>query len=116
MLKGRSSFILILGLVLCMQAVAQEFSESLTRIFDPLGMRSSSWNIDKENQAPLATLYFPAGKQVPAYRLSPIRNADSRIGRIILTNVNAEDNETLWKQYRGIHDILAQYENKLIDP
>lgn len=40
-------------------------------------------------------------------------NADRKIGRIILTNVNAEDNETLWKQYRGIHDILAKYETKL---
>lgn len=39
-------------------------------------------------------------------------NADSRIGRIILTNVNAEDNEMLWKQYREIHNILANYENR----
>lgn len=42
-------------------------------------------------------------------------NADRKIGRIILTNVNAEDNEALWKQYRGIHDILEKYENTLID-
>ena len=159
-----------------------------TRIFNPLDMGSTSWRIDKENQAAMATLYFPAGKQVPSYRLitypdggllsnaedlsiflqemikaysgnsayleleyaqlllpgdqdtnrafwgmgaesrnighggsdpgvqTDIQfNADSKIGRIVLTNVNAEDNETLWKQYRGIHDILAQYENKLKD-
>lgn len=40
-------------------------------------------------------------------------NADRKIGRIILTNVNAEDSETLWNQYQGIHKILAKYENKL---
>lgn len=39
-------------------------------------------------------------------------NADSKIGRIIFTNVNAEDNEELWEQYRGIHEILAKYEAK----
>lgn len=159
-----------------------------TRIFEPLGMRFTSWHIDKENQGAMATLYFPAGKQVPAYRLITYPdggllsnaedlsiflremikaysgnstylepeyaqimlpgdqdtnrafwgmgeksrnighggsdpgvqtdlqfNADSKIGRIILTNVNAEDNETLWTQYREIHDILAQYEKKLND-
>ena len=37
-------------------------------------------------------------------------NADRKIGRIILTNVNAEDNEELWEQYRGIHKIVARYE------
>lgn len=41
-------------------------------------------------------------------------NADYRIGRIILANVNAEDDEFLWKQYRKIHDIVAKYENRLI--
>ena len=40
-------------------------------------------------------------------------NADYKVGRIILTNVNAEDNEILWEQYRGIHQILAKYEQKL---
>ena len=40
-------------------------------------------------------------------------NADSRIGRIIFTNVNAEDNQALWEQYRGIHDIIAKYEGKI---
>lgn len=40
-------------------------------------------------------------------------NADSRIGRIILTNVNAEDNEKLWQQYKGIHEILAVFEGKI---
>jgi len=39
-------------------------------------------------------------------------NADSKIGRIIFTNVNAEDNEVLWEQYQGIHNILAKYEAK----
>jgi hypothetical protein len=151
-------------------------------------MRFTSWHIDKENQGAMAALYFPAGKQVPAYRLITYPdggllstaedlsiflremikaysgnstylepeyaqimlpgdqdtnrvfwgmgeksrnighggsdpgvqtdlqfNADSKIGRIILTNVNAEDNETLWTQYREIHDILAQYEKKLND-
>ena len=41
--------------------------------------------------------------------------ADTKIGRIILTNVNAEDSEVLYQQYRGIHDILVKYENKLLD-
>ena len=39
-------------------------------------------------------------------------NADTKIGRIIFTNVNAEDNEALWEEYRGIHKILAKYEAK----
>lgn len=39
-------------------------------------------------------------------------NADTKIGRIIFSNVNAEDNEALWEQYRGIHKILAKYEAK----
>jgi len=158
------------------------------KIFEPLGMLSTSWKIEREDLNMVATQYFPAGKQVPRYRLitypdgglysntadlsnylkEVIRaysgnstyltleyaklmlpgdddiyrafwgmgeesrnighggsdpgiqtdlqfNADRKIGRIILTNVNAEDNEILWKQYRGIHDILAKYENKLID-
>lgn len=40
-------------------------------------------------------------------------NADSKVGRIIMANVNAEDNEELWKQYRKIHEILEKYEQKL---
>jgi len=40
-------------------------------------------------------------------------NADNKIGRIILTNVNAEDNDELQAQYRTIHQILAKFENKL---
>lgn len=40
-------------------------------------------------------------------------NADSKIGRVILTNVNAEDNEELYAQYRVIHQILAKFENRL---
>ncbi|MEM6806028.1 MAG: serine hydrolase domain-containing protein [Bacteroidota bacterium] len=43
-------------------------------------------------------------------------NADRHIGRIILCNVNAEDNEKLWEQYQGIHKILAKYEEKLDRP
>lgn len=157
------------------------------KIFEPLGMQSTSWKIEDEDLNKVATQYFPAGKQVPRYRLITYPdgglysntvdlsnfleemikaytgkstyltleytklllpgdddmnrafwgmgeqsrnighggsdpgvqtdlqfNADRKIGRIVLTNVNAEDNETLWKQYRGIHDILAKYENKLI--
>lgn len=159
-----------------------------TKVFEPLGMQSTSWKIEGEDLNMMATPYFPAGKQVPRYRLITYPdgglftntmdlsnylkemikaysgnstylpseyaklmlpgdddmnrafwgmgeqsrnighggsdpgvqtdlqfNADRKIGRIILTNVNAEDNETLWKQYRGIHDILSKYENKLID-
>lgn len=164
----------------------EEYTE--TRIFEPLGMESTSWQIEKGELNLLATLYFPKGKEVPRYRLITYPdgglfsntvdlsnylqemilaysgrstylpsefarlmfpgdddinrafwgmgeksrnighggsdpgvqtdlqfNADMKIGRIILTNVNAEDNEMLWNQYRGIHDILARYENKLID-
>ncbi len=40
-------------------------------------------------------------------------NADRRIGRVILSNVNAEDNEELWKQYREIHNLIAKYEDQL---
>lgn len=40
-------------------------------------------------------------------------NADSKIGRIIFTNVNAEDNEVTDKQYNQIHAILKKYEAKL---
>lgn len=43
-------------------------------------------------------------------------NADTQIGRIILCNVNAEDNDALWEQYRQIHNIIAKYENDLLDP
>jgi len=157
------------------------------KIFDPLGMQSTSWTIKKEQIDKMATRYFPAGKQVPNYRLitypdgglysnttdlskylmemikaysgnstylpleyaklmlpgdddnnrtfwgirkknrtighegsdpgtqTDLRfKADRKIGRIILTNVNAEDNEIMYQQYRGIHDILSKYEDKLI--
>lgn len=40
-------------------------------------------------------------------------NADTRIGRIILTNVNAEDNAEMYEQYRQIHQIIARFEDKL---
>ena len=40
-------------------------------------------------------------------------NADTKIGRVILCNVNAEDSENLWKQYREIHTIISRHEKKL---
>lgn len=40
-------------------------------------------------------------------------NADTKIGRIIFTNVNAEDNEELGMQYREIHAILKEFEKNL---
>lgn len=35
-------------------------------------------------------------------------HADHPVGIILLTNVNAEDNEALWKQYRAIRTILME--------
>ncbi|MFY0605880.1 MAG: beta-lactamase family protein [Cyclobacteriaceae bacterium] len=162
----------------------EEYTKS--RIFEPLEMTSTGWHIDDEDLKNMATPYFPAGRQVPRYRLITYPdgglltntndmskylreiikayagnstylksesaqlmlpgdddenrafwgmgtksrnighggsdpgaqadlqfNADRKVGRIILSNVNAEDNDVLWKQYRGIHEILAKYENKL---
>jgi CubicO group peptidase (beta-lactamase class C family) len=40
-------------------------------------------------------------------------NLDRKIGRVILTNVNAEDNDKLQEQYREIFSILAKYEKLL---
>lgn len=40
-------------------------------------------------------------------------NADSKIGRIIFTNVNAEDNEETDKQYNEIHKIIKKYESRI---
>lgn len=40
-------------------------------------------------------------------------NADLKIGRIIMTNVNAEDNESMDKVFTKIHRILARFEWKL---
>lgn len=168
-------------------ATAMPFEEyTQSRIFTPLGMKFSSWNMSKDNWLMTATPYFPAGDQVPRYRLitypdgglysnvedlskyliemikvysgqsSYLKpefaklllpgdddndrafwgmgeksrnighggsdpgaqadlqfNADRKIGRIILCNVNAEDNEELWRQYREIHDILGKYEGAL---
>ncbi|MGB0777926.1 MAG: serine hydrolase domain-containing protein [Flavobacteriaceae bacterium] len=37
-------------------------------------------------------------------------NATTKIGRIILSNVNAEDNEDLWGQYQEIHRIISKFE------
>lgn len=162
----------------------EEFTQA--KIFDPLGMPSTAWRLKEEDLKRMATPYFPAGKQVPRYRLitypdgglfsnttdlskylkemikaysgsstylppafaklmlpgdddadrafwgmresnrtighegsdpgvqTDLRfSADGKIGRIILCNVNAEDNEKLWEQFRGIQEILAKYENKL---
>ena len=157
-----------------------------TKIFLPLGMKNTTWHIDKEHKELLATPYFPMGKIVPRYHLITYPdgglhsnavdlsllliemikaysghseylpyeyaqlllpgdtdanrafwgmgaksrnighggsdpgvqtdmhfNADSKIGRIILTNVNAEDNEELYKQYRMIHQILTKFEKRV---
>jgi CubicO group peptidase (beta-lactamase class C family) len=40
-------------------------------------------------------------------------NANTKIGRIILCNVNAGEDESIYKDYREIHTILAKYENKI---
>ena len=40
-------------------------------------------------------------------------NADSKVGRIIISNVNAEDNDDLWEQYGGIHKIVIKYEKRI---
>lgn len=157
-----------------------------TKIFSPLNMANTSWDIDKVDENELATGYFPLGKIVPRYQLVTYPdgglysntvdlsvflkemikvyagtseylsieygklllpndgdndrafwgigkksrnighggsdpgvqtdlqfNADSKIGRIILANVNAEDNEKQWAQYQEIHHIIKRYEDKL---
>lgn len=157
-----------------------------SKIFSPLKMENTAWDINEKIKPQLASLYFPAGKAVPRYKLITYPdggllsnasdlslflieiikayagnseylppkyakmllpgdddddrtfwgmgeksrnighggsdpgvqtdlqfNADRKIGRVILTNVNAEDNDELWKQYRGIHEIIAKYEDKL---
>ncbi|SFR51435.1 CubicO group peptidase, beta-lactamase class C family [Robiginitalea myxolifaciens] len=38
-------------------------------------------------------------------------NADSKVGRIVVCNVNAEDNEKRYQEYLKIHEIVAKYEN-----
>ncbi|MBK8506547.1 MAG: beta-lactamase family protein [Saprospiraceae bacterium] len=40
-------------------------------------------------------------------------NADTKIGRIILCNVNAEEDEALFRDYREIKAILSKYEKKI---
>lgn len=40
-------------------------------------------------------------------------HADSQIGRVFFTNVNAEDNEELWEQYREIQNMLSRFESRL---
>lgn len=172
------------------ETVSNTSFEEYTRakIFSPLNMTSTSWNMREEMRSSLATPYFPAGAEVPRYKLITFPdgglysntldlvnylqaiinayagnstylpaqyaklllpgdedenrmfwgmgeksrnighggsdpgvqtdlqfNADSQIGRIILANVNAEDSEVLWEQYRGIHQILAKYEKELIN-
>ena len=156
------------------------------RVFKPLALKNTSWSRKDGNIDQLATSYFPAGKQVPWFRLVTYPdgglfsntsdlsiylaemisafsgsstylgpeyarillpgdddsyrafwgmgeqsrnighggsdpgiqadlqfNADKKVGRIILTNVNAEDNDSLWDQYRDIHKILSKYEDKI---
>ncbi|NND34578.1 MAG: serine hydrolase [Saprospiraceae bacterium] len=41
-------------------------------------------------------------------------NLDRKIGRVILTNINAEDNKDLEEQYGDIFSILAKYEKLII--
>lgn len=154
----------------------------IDNIFSPLGMDHSGW-IGETDQV---SCYFPAGYQVPAFRLvtypdggivsttedlckylnhvmrgfsgqpgilSPegfemllpgdsdesrafwgmnesIRwightgsdpgthvelrfHEDQKTGRVIMTNVNAEDNEELWKQILEIKELLDKYEDRL---
>ena len=40
-------------------------------------------------------------------------NALTGIGRIIFTNVNAEDNEQMEEQYQTIHSIIKKFEVQL---
>lgn len=40
-------------------------------------------------------------------------NKESKIGRVILCNVNAEDDEELYRQYLDIHNILSKYEDQI---
>ncbi len=173
----------LLGLIIEIvnESTLEDFSRS--NIFEPLGLKFTSWKLNPVNRPLLARRYFPAGFEVPAYSLitypdgglysntedmaiylsemikaysgvskylkpefaqlmlpgdsdesrafwgmgqesrnighggsdpgiqTDIQfNADRKIGRVILCNVNAEDNEKLWEQYRGIHEILARYE------
>ena len=170
------------------KAVDTPFQEySRTKIFSPLGMYATTWELSEVPTENLSTRYFPQGTIVPKYSLitypdggllsntadmssfvqelikafngnsaylppkyakqllpgdndtqrafigmgSKSRNighggsdpgvqtdiqfnADNKIGRVILCNVNAEDNETLYTQYREIHNIVAKYEQQLV--
>ncbi|MEM7368307.1 MAG: serine hydrolase [Bacteroidota bacterium] len=40
-------------------------------------------------------------------------HADTQIGRVVFTNVNAEDNDELWEQFRELQKILTQFETRL---
>lgn len=40
-------------------------------------------------------------------------HADQGIGRVILTNVNAEDSEELWNQILEINELLGKYEERI---
>lgn len=168
-------------------ATGKSFDEySADVVFQPLGMKSTSWHPQALILGNFATGYFPSGAVVPTYSLITYPdgglfsstsdlsiylqelilafngtstylnsdfaklllpgdsddyrafigmgtksrnighqgsdpgtqtdlqfNADSKIGRVIICNVNAEDNEELWVQYRGIHKILDKYESQL---
>ncbi|MBW1296627.1 serine hydrolase domain-containing protein [Aquimarina litoralis] len=73
---------------------------------------------DKDNQR----LFIGMGKKSknighsgsdPGIQADVQFNANNKIGRVILTNVNAADNEKLYREYRKIHDIIAKYETQL---
>ena len=40
-------------------------------------------------------------------------NRTSKIGRVILCNVNADEDEILYRDYREIHQILTRYEAQI---
>ena len=153
-------------------------------IFEPLGMKSTTWDAAALKTDRLATPYFPAGSEVPMYKLitypdgglyssvsdmalyllemiraykgkstyltpefaslvfpgdgdgdrafwgmnettrimghqgsdpgaqADIRfHADTGLGSVLLTNVNAEDQEELWEEVRGIYEIVTAFEN-----
>ncbi|MEO0875372.1 MAG: hypothetical protein AAFY48_12270, partial [Bacteroidota bacterium] len=40
-------------------------------------------------------------------------SADHPVGVVLLTNTNAEDNEELWQQFKGIMDTLSEAASKV---
>jgi len=73
--------------------------EDINRAF--WGMRVKSRNIGHRGSDP--------GTQTDLHF-----NADSKIGRIIIANVNAEDNENLWQQYERILKIMEKMNYELL--